>query len=149
LSDKLTLRNFVDGAHVESRGGESSDLVDPTTGEVFGTAPVSSAADVDAAYTAADRAFEGWRDSTPSDRQRALLKLADLVEEHADELVQLESRNTGKPLALVASEEIPPAVDHLRFFAGAPGSSRAGPARSTWPGTRPGSGASRSASWAR
>jgi betaine-aldehyde dehydrogenase len=119
LSDKLALRNFVDGAHVDSRGGASSDLVDPTTGAVFGTAPVSSAEDVDAAYTAADRAFEGWRDSTPSDRQRALLKLADLVEEHADELVQLESRNTGKPLALVASEEIPPAVDHLRFFAGA------------------------------
>ncbi|MDQ3646587.1 MAG: aminobutyraldehyde dehydrogenase, partial [Actinomycetota bacterium] len=64
-------------------------------------------------------AFETWRDTTPSERQRALLRLADAVEEHAEELVALESRNTGKPLGLTASEEIPPMVDQIRFFAGA------------------------------
>jgi betaine-aldehyde dehydrogenase len=119
VSEQHTLRNFVDGEHVESAEGRRADLVDPSTGEVFGTAPVSGADDVDRAYAAAAAAFDTWRDVTPSDRQRALLKLADLVEEHADELVRLESQNTGKPIALTASEELPPSVDQLRFFAGA------------------------------
>jgi betaine-aldehyde dehydrogenase len=95
------------------------DLVDPATGEVFASAPVSGAEDVDRAYSAAATAFETWRDTTPSERQRALLRLADLVEEHAEELVALESRNTGKPIGLTTSEEIPPMVDQIRFFAGA------------------------------
>ena len=119
MSDKQELRNFVGGEHVEAADGRRSDLVDPSTGEVFATAPVSSAEDVDRAYRAATTAFESWRDTTPGERQRALLKLADLVEEHADELVELESRNTGKPIGLTASEEIPPMVDQIRFFAGA------------------------------
>ncbi|MGK5115618.1 aldehyde dehydrogenase family protein, partial [Geodermatophilus sp. CPCC 205506] len=119
MSDKLELRNLVGGEHVDATDGRRSDLVDPATGEVFATAPVSAAEDVDRAYRVAARAFESWRDSTPAERQRALLRLADLVEEHADELVALESRNTGKPLGLTASEEIPPMVDQIRFFAGA------------------------------
>ncbi len=119
MSDKQELRNFVGGEHVEAADGRRSDLVDPSTGEVFATAPVSSPEDVDRAYRAAATAFESWRDTTPAERQRALLKLADLVEEHADELVELESRNTGKPIGLTASEEIPPMVDQIRFFAGA------------------------------
>src|SRR6185295_397831 len=64
-------------------------------------------------------AFPGWRDATPSDRQKALLKLADAVEARASDLVSVESQNTGKPKALTASEEVPPAVDQVRFFAGA------------------------------
>jgi betaine-aldehyde dehydrogenase len=119
VSEQLVLRNFVGGEFTEPAEGRRSDLVDPSSGEVFGSAPVSSAEDVDRAYRTAADAFETWRDATPSDRQRALLKLADLVEEHADELVALESRNTGKPLGLTASEEIPPMVDQIRFFAGA------------------------------
>jgi betaine-aldehyde dehydrogenase len=119
VSEKTVLRNVVGGERVDAADGRSMDLVDPTTGEVFGSAPMSSAEDVDRAYSAAATAFETWRDTTPSERQRALLKFADLVEEHADELVQLESRNTGKPVALTASEELPPAVDQIRFFAGA------------------------------
>ncbi|MAF73596.1 MAG: gamma-aminobutyraldehyde dehydrogenase, partial [Micrococcales bacterium] len=82
-------------------------------------APVSQAADIDAAYAAAERAFEVWGNTTPAERQMALLKIADAIESHADELIALESQNTGKPLALVASEEIPPMVDQIRFFAGA------------------------------
>ena len=119
MSEKTVLRNVVAGEHVDAAEGRSMDLVDPSTGEVFGTAPLSGPEDVDRAYAAAATAFETWRDTTPSERQRALLRFADLVEEHADELVALESRNTGKPVALTASEEIPPMVDQLRFFAGA------------------------------
>ena len=114
-----TLRNFVGGAHVDPADGRTADLVDPTTGRVFATAPVSSAADVDAAMVAAEKAFEGWRDSTPSERQKALIRIADAFEDRADELVAVESENTGKPLGLTRSEEVPPMVDQIRFFAGA------------------------------
>ena len=114
-----TLRNFVGGAQVDPADGRTADLVDPTTGRVFAKSPVSSAADVDAAMVAAEKAFEGWRDSTPSDRQKALIRIADAFEERADELVAVESENTGKPLGLTRSEEIPPMVDQIRFFAGA------------------------------
>jgi betaine-aldehyde dehydrogenase len=119
VTEKTELRNFVGGEQVDPADGRRMDLVDPSTGEVFASAPVSGAEDVDRAYAAAAGAFEGWRDATPSDRQRALLRFADAVEEHADELVRLESRNTGKPIGLTTSEEIPPMVDQIRFFAGA------------------------------
>ncbi|MBJ7452550.1 MAG: gamma-aminobutyraldehyde dehydrogenase [Blastococcus sp.] len=119
MSEKLELKNFVGGEHAETADGRRMDLVDPSTGEVFASAPVSGAEDVDRAYRVAAGAFETWRDTTPSERQQALLKLADAVEEHAEELVALESRNTGKPISLTASEEIPPMVDQIRFFAGA------------------------------
>ncbi|HEX5512262.1 MAG TPA: gamma-aminobutyraldehyde dehydrogenase [Actinomycetales bacterium] len=113
------LRNFIDGEYVDAASDRTSDIVNPSTGAVVATAPVSSAEDVDRAYAAADRAFASWRDTTPSERQLALLKLADAIEARADELVRLEAENTGKPHALTASEEIPPMVDQLRFFAGA------------------------------
>jgi betaine-aldehyde dehydrogenase len=114
-----TLRNFVDGEHVDTADGRMSELIDPTTAKVVAQAPVSGAEDVDRAYAAAAKAFEGWRDTTPSERQKALLKIADAFEEASDELVKLEAENTGKPWALTASEEIPPMVDQIRFFAGA------------------------------
>jgi len=68
---------------------------------------------------AASDAFVDWRDSTPSERQRALLKIADAIEARADEFVAIESENCGKPMGLTASEEVPPMVDQIRFFAGA------------------------------
>ncbi|HVD26926.1 MAG TPA: gamma-aminobutyraldehyde dehydrogenase, partial [Mycobacteriales bacterium] len=95
------------------------DLVDPSTGEVFGTAPLSGPQDVDAAMRAAAEAFSGWRDSTPSERQRALLRIADAIEARGEELVAAECRNTGKPVQLTMDEELPPSVDQIRFFAGA------------------------------
>jgi betaine-aldehyde dehydrogenase len=113
------LRNFVGGEYVDAASDRTCDIVNPSTGAVVATAPVSGAEDVDRAYAAADRAFASWRDTTPSERQLALLKIADAVEARADELVRLEAENTGKPYALTASEEIPPMVDQLRFFAGA------------------------------
>ena len=119
MSELLTLRNYINGAFADAADGRTTEVVDPTTGEVYATAPLSAQADVDAAMAAAATAFEGWRDSTPSVRQLALLKIADAVEARAGELVAAESKNTGKPLGLTASEEIPPMVDQIRFFAGA------------------------------
>jgi betaine-aldehyde dehydrogenase len=116
---KRTVRNFVGGSHSDAADGRTADLISPVTGEAFGTAPVSGQADVDAAFAAAASAFEGWRDTTPAERQLALLRMADAFEARADELVALESENTGKPLGLTASEEIPPMIDQIRFFAGA------------------------------
>jgi betaine-aldehyde dehydrogenase len=113
------VRNFINGTSSESFDGRTSDLVNPTTGEVFATAPISGSPDVDRAYAAAETAFESWRDSTPSERQAALLKIAGALEAHAEELIALESENTGKPIAVTAAEEIPPMLDQIRFFAGA------------------------------
>src|SRR5271166_1553820 len=113
------LQNFINGKFVDASDGRTSDVIDPSTGEVYAQAPVSGRADVDAAMLAAANAFEGWRDSTPSERSLALLRFADAMEKRADEIVEAETRNTGKPVALTASEEIPPAVDQIRFFAGA------------------------------
>ncbi|MGL5857442.1 MAG: gamma-aminobutyraldehyde dehydrogenase [Angustibacter sp.] len=112
------LRNFVGGTYVDATG-PSVDVVDPSTGAVVAKAPISTAEDVDRAYIAADAAFESWGQTTPSERQQALLKIADAVQARADEFVKLEAGNTGKPFALTASEEIPPMVDQIRFFAGA------------------------------
>jgi betaine-aldehyde dehydrogenase len=119
MSEKQVLRNLVGGKLVESADGRYADLVDPSTGEVFASAPVSGPADLDAAMRAAATAFDTWRDTTPGERQLALLKLADAVEARAEQLVDVECRNTGKPRALTMSEEVPPAVDQIRFFAGA------------------------------
>jgi betaine-aldehyde dehydrogenase len=113
------LQNFVNGQSVDSTSGETTTLINPATGQPFATAPISNAADVDVAMKAAANAFVDWRDSTPSERQRALLKIADAIEARADEFVAIESENCGKPLGLTASEEIPPMVDQIRFFAGA------------------------------
>jgi len=119
MSDKVTFANVIDAELVGSIDGQTYDVLDPSTGEVYGTAPMSGQADVDRAMAAAARAFETWRDTTPSERQRALLRLADAIEARAEEIVAIESRDTGKPVALTLSEEIPPMVDQLRFFAGA------------------------------
>ena len=113
------LSNFINGKSVDSTSGERTTLINPATAEAFATAPKSNAADVDLAMKSAAAAFEGWRDSTPSERQRALLKIADAIESRAEEFVAIESENCGKPLGLTASEEVPPMVDQIRFFAGA------------------------------
>jgi betaine-aldehyde dehydrogenase len=113
------LSNFINGKSVDSTSGETTTLINPATAQPFATAPKSNAADVDLAMKSAAAAFEGWRDSTPSERQRALLKIADAIEARADEFVAIESENCGKPLGLTASEEVPPMVDQIRFFAGA------------------------------
>ena len=117
--DGALLSNFVDGAFVPPAEGGYTDVVNPSTGEVYASAPLSTAADVDAAFAAADRAFQEWRRTTPGERMAYLLKMADAVERDAEALVATEARNTGKPIGLTSSEELPPMVDQIRFFAGA------------------------------
>ncbi|MFF0436867.1 gamma-aminobutyraldehyde dehydrogenase [Streptomyces sp. NPDC004327] len=113
------LRNYINGEFRDAADGRTIDVINPATGEVYATSPLSGQADVDAAMEAAAAAFPAWRDSTPSERQKVLLKIADAFEERAEELIAAEVENTGKPVALTASEEIPPMVDQIRFFAGA------------------------------
>jgi betaine-aldehyde dehydrogenase len=119
MASDLVLHNFVNGGSVAPVDGGYTDLVDPCTGEVFAQATRSGPADVDAAMRAAAAAFETWRDTTPAERQRALLRIADAVEARADDLVDAEVRNTGKPRGLTESEELVPSADQIRFFAGA------------------------------
>jgi betaine-aldehyde dehydrogenase len=113
------LRNFVAGEYSDAGDGRELELHDPSTGQVFATAPISGEVDVDRAAQAAATAFETWSQTTPSERSLALLKIADAFEARADDLVRAECENTGKPVALMASEEIPPSIDQIRFFAGA------------------------------
>jgi betaine-aldehyde dehydrogenase len=113
------LKNFVGGKYADTRDGRTSDVIDPSTGETYTQAPVSTAEDVDTALRTAADAFTTWKDTTPAERSLALLKLADAVEARSQEFADVEGRNTGKPIALTMSEEMPPIVDQLRFFAGA------------------------------
>jgi betaine-aldehyde dehydrogenase len=114
-----TVQNYVNGALVDSGTEEFTELVDPTNGEVTGRSPRSTSAEVDEAVRAAAAAFVSWRRTTPSQRQSALLQLADALEANVDELVELQSRNTGQIKSLIASEEVAVGADQLRFFAGA------------------------------
>jgi betaine-aldehyde dehydrogenase len=114
-----SLSNFINGEQVPAADGRTLDVLNPATGEVYLTSPLSGPEDLDWAYAAAANAFESWRDTTPGERQRALLKFADAVEARAEEIIAVECENTGKPLALTRSEELPPMLDQLRFFAGA------------------------------
>ncbi len=113
------LQNFIGGQWTDLSYDNRADVIDPSTGEVFATAPISGATEIDAAMASAAEAFGGWRDATPADRSLALLRIADALEVRADEFVNAESQNTGKPIGLTATEEIPPMVDQIRFFAGA------------------------------
>ncbi|HWF26369.1 MAG TPA: aldehyde dehydrogenase family protein, partial [Solirubrobacteraceae bacterium] len=119
-TEVLTLQNFIDGEHVEAAEGQTEPVLNPATGEIIAYAPLSTPEDVDRAVAAARRAFaDGWSTSTPMERQNALLALAASIEEHGEELAELEAVNAGKPIAAVRQDEIPVAADNLRFFAGA------------------------------
>src|SRR3954468_13239353 len=113
------LRNFVGGEHVGARGNARIDLVDPATEDVYATAPVSTTEDVAEAYRAAERAFAVWGETTPAERQLALFRIADAMEQRAEEFADAESQDTGKPRATLVEDEILPSVDQIRFFAGA------------------------------
>ena len=113
------LQNFINGQSVKSSSGKTTEVINPSTGETYAQAQLSNAKDIDQAYQAAETAFESWRETTPSERQQALLKIADTLEANAQELIELEGINTGKAFAVTASEEIPPMLDQIRFFAGA------------------------------
>lgn len=111
------LRNFIDGAPVDPRSDASFDVIDPATEETYALSPISSAADVDAAFRSAQTAFETWSQTTPSERSLALFRIADELERRADEFADLESKDTGKPRASLVEDEILVSVDQIRFFA--------------------------------
>src|SRR5438270_10132710 len=99
---------FIGGEWVDSVGDQSLPVRNPATGEVIAEVANATAEDVDRAVTAARKAFdETWFDSTPSERQRALLRLADAIDEHAEELGRIETQNVGKVYSLTMSEELP------------------------------------------
>jgi len=114
-----TLQNFIDGELVDPASGATSPVLNPATGEEMAHAPDSSAEDIERAVKAAQAAFEGWATTTPGERARALLRFADAIEEHGEELAETEARNAGKPVESVKSDEIPVMADNIRFFAGA------------------------------
>ena len=113
------LKNFVNGQQVAAKSGETSDVINPANGEVYAKAAVSNEADIDAAYKAADKAFETWSQTTPGERQLALFRIADALAERAEEMADVESENTGKPRSTLVEYEVMVSVDQIRFFAGA------------------------------
>ncbi len=115
----LTFKNVINGELVDAADGARYDVIDPSTGEVYATAPHSGPEDIDRAFRAAATAFETWSETTPAERQLALLKIADALEARTAEFVRVESKDTGKPLGFTETDELPPAIDQLRFFAGA------------------------------
>lgn len=111
-------QHFVDGAATAAADGRTETITNPATEAALAEVPVGGAEDVERAVAAAHRAFDSWSMTTPGERSALLLKLADRVEAHGDELAELEAANVGKPHWL-AKSEIPFIVDNLRFFAGA------------------------------
>jgi len=113
------LANFIGGESLAPKSGKYVELLSPVTGQPFAEMPLSNESDVDHAVQVAAKAFTSWKRTTPSQRSMALLKIADLLESNAEELVAIEAENTGKIIAVTMSEEIPPMIDQIRFFAGA------------------------------
>ncbi len=119
MDSKTKLQNFIGGEAVDAADGATEDVVNPATGEVIAAAPLSGKADVDRAVAAAKKAFGGWATTPPGERARALLRMADLIEERGEEIADLESADAGKPRGAVLEDEVPVMADNLRFFAGA------------------------------
>jgi betaine-aldehyde dehydrogenase len=116
---KTKLQNFIDGELVDAADGATEEVTNPATGEAIAEMQLSSEEDVDRAVAAAKRAFPGWAGTTPGERAAAIIKLADLLEEHAEELADLEAADAGKPRGAFLEDEMPFLCDNLRFFAGA------------------------------
>jgi betaine-aldehyde dehydrogenase len=116
---KTKLQNFIDGEFVDAADGATEEVTNPANGEVIAEMPLSTEEDVDRAVAAAKRAFPGWAATPPGERATALIKLADLLEEHAEELSDLEAADAGKPRNAFLEDEMPFLCDNLRFFGGA------------------------------
>jgi 1-pyrroline dehydrogenase len=111
-------KNFVGGEWVDAVEGGTMEVLNPATGEVIAEVPQGGQSDVDRAVEAAKKALPEWLETTPGERQEALLKLAAVIDDNAEELAEIESRNVGKPLSY-ARDEMPVSADNIRFFAGA------------------------------
>jgi 1-pyrroline dehydrogenase len=115
---QATYKNLVGGEWVDAISGETMEVVNPATGETIATVPRGGVEDAERAVEAAKKALPEWLETTPQERQEALLKLADALDAHSEELARLESQNVGKPMPL-ARDEMPVCSDNIRFFAGA------------------------------
>src|SRR5215216_4362958 len=116
---KTKLQNFINGEFVDAVDGATEEVTNPANGEVIADMPLSNEEDVNRAVAAAKVAFPGWSTTPPGERAGAIMKLADLLEEHAEELSDLEAADAGKPRNAFLEDEMPFLVDNLRFFAGA------------------------------
>src|SRR5919112_3390531 len=116
---KAKLQNFINGESVDAVDGATEEVTNPANGEVIADMPLSGEEDVNRAVAAAKGAFEGWSTTTPAERATAMLKLADILDEHAEELSDLEAADAGKPRNAFLEDEMPAVSDTLRFFAGA------------------------------
>ncbi|HKE54200.1 MAG TPA: gamma-aminobutyraldehyde dehydrogenase [Actinomycetota bacterium] len=115
---ETSYKMFIGGEWTGASDGNTREIISPATGDAIAEVPEGTATDVDRAVAAAKKTYdETWSDATPGERMRALLKMADIVEEHADEIGRLESENVGKVLAITMSEEVPVIADQFRFFA--------------------------------
>ena len=114
-----TYQQLIGGAFVDAASGETAEVINPANDQVIASVPKSASEDVDRAVDAAETAFATWKKTTPQDRSLLLLKLADAIEEHADEISDLEAANAGKPRGAFMEDEVPFMVDNLRYFAGA------------------------------
>jgi aminomuconate-semialdehyde/2-hydroxymuconate-6-semialdehyde dehydrogenase len=116
-TELLQIHNFIDGKFVEPAGGKYLDNIEPATGKPYSLVPDSEARDVELAVAAAEKAFPAWSTTPAADRSRILLRIADLIECDLEKLARAESIDTGKPLALARSLDIPRAASNFRFFA--------------------------------
>jgi aldehyde dehydrogenase (NAD+)/betaine-aldehyde dehydrogenase len=116
----MTAQMLIDGEWTESSGGRTFETVDPATGEVLALVPEGTAADVESAVAAAAKAFESsdWAGMMPAARARLLWRIADLIEEHAEELARLETRDQGQPFGISSAISVPNAIEHFRYYAG-------------------------------
>ncbi len=117
MAEKRIVKNYINGKLQDSVSGQFTDLINPTSGEVFAMAALSNEKDIDMAYQAAAKAFESWKNTTPSERSMALWKIAEVLEKNIEEIVKLESENTGKPISVTMAEEVGPMLDQIRYFA--------------------------------
>lgn len=115
---KLSTQLLIDGQFVTGEG-QAEPILNPANGEQIAAVPEASFEQVNRAVNGAQRAFAQWSRTTPAQRSNLLLRLADLIERHAEEFAALESLNCGKPYLAVLNDELPAVVDCFRFFAGA------------------------------
>jgi aminomuconate-semialdehyde/2-hydroxymuconate-6-semialdehyde dehydrogenase len=117
MKTDLKIRNFIDGQFAEPIGGKYIDNIEPATGKPYSQVADSDARDVDLAVAAAERAFADWSRTSAADRSRILLRIGDLIERDLEKLARAESIDTGKPLSLARTLDIPRAASNFRFFA--------------------------------
>src|SRR5437868_15282146 len=111
------IQNFIEGQFVEPLGGRYLDNIEPATGKPYSQVADSDARDVDLAVAAAEKAFVEWSRTSATDRSRILLRIADFIERDREKLARAESIDTGKPLSLARTLDIPRAASNFRFFA--------------------------------